>query len=94
MKIGLVLGGGGARGFAHIGVLRALAERGFEPSAIAGCSMGGLVGALHAAGPDHDEIRGRFKDLPSYRLVDQVHLRFGAKLGRGLRRPTGDKDRD
>ena len=79
MKIGLVLGGGGARGFAHIGVLRALAERGLEPSAIAGCSMGGLVGALHAAGIDHDEIRRRFKDLPAYRLVDQV--RRGGLMG-------------
>jgi len=79
MKIGLVLGGGGARGFAHIGVLRALAERGLEPSAIAGCSMGGLVGALHAAGVGHDEIQHHFNDLPVYRLVD--YARRGGLMG-------------
>lgn len=50
MKIGLVLGGGGARGFAHIGVLQAIEEAGLEPVAIAGCSMGGIVGAMAAAG--------------------------------------------
>ena len=68
MKIGLCLGGGGARGFAHIGVLRALEERGIEPSAIAGCSMGGIVGALKASGMQSDEIQSRFADLPAYSL--------------------------
>lgn len=50
MKIGLVLGGGGARGLAHIGVLRALEEHGHEVTAIAACSIGGIIGALIAAG--------------------------------------------
>ena len=49
-KIGLALGSGGARGWCHIGVLRALAEEGIEPTIIAGCSMGALVGATYVAG--------------------------------------------
>ena len=56
MDIGLVLGGGGARGFAHIGVLKSLEKRGSKPVAIAGCSMGGIVGALIAAGFDSGRI--------------------------------------
>ncbi|MFP4310407.1 MAG: patatin-like phospholipase family protein [Nitriliruptoraceae bacterium] len=46
----LALGGGGARGYAHIGVLEVLEERGYEIASIAGTSMGALVGALYAAG--------------------------------------------
>src|SRR5438034_454379 len=48
--VGLALSGGGARGFAHAGVLRALEECGVEPDVIAGASMGAFVGGLHAAG--------------------------------------------
>ena len=49
-RIGLALGGGAARGWSHIGVVEALVEAGIEPVAIAGTSMGALVGAAHAAG--------------------------------------------
>jgi len=49
-KIGFVLGAGSARGWAHIGVLRALLEAGIKPDLIAGCSVGALVGAAFAAG--------------------------------------------
>lgn len=48
--IGLALGGGAARGLAHIGVLRTLIRAGFAPDIIAGTSIGGVVGGLHAAG--------------------------------------------
>jgi NTE family protein len=48
--LGLALGSGSARGWAHIGILRALAERGFVPDVIAGASVGALVGAACAAG--------------------------------------------
>ena len=85
MKIGLCLGGGGARGFAHIGVLRALAEQGLEASAIAGCSMGGLVGALLAAGATPAEIHERFRNVKPVRLLD--HSRRGGLFGhRGVDR--------
>lgn len=49
-RIALSLGGGGARGYAHIGVIEVLEERGYDVVALAGTSMGALVGGLHAAG--------------------------------------------
>lgn len=49
-RIGLALGSGSARGLAHIGVLRALEERGIAAEVVAGTSMGALIGAVHAAG--------------------------------------------
>jgi len=55
-KIGLALSGGGARGFAHIGVLRALHEMGIYPEAVAGTSAGSIVGSLYAAGLRPDEM--------------------------------------
>ena len=50
LKIGLALGGGAARGWAHIGVLRVLEEAGIKPDVIAGCSIGAVVGGCYAAG--------------------------------------------
>lgn len=49
-RVALALGSGGARGYAHIGVIEELQERGFEIVGVAGTSMGALVGGLHAAG--------------------------------------------
>lgn len=54
--IGMVLSGGGAKGLAHVGVLKALAEEGVEPDVLAGTSAGAIVAALHAAGYAADEI--------------------------------------
>jgi NTE family protein len=50
IKIGLVLGGGAARGFAHIGVIKALESQGIVPDIVVGTSAGSVVGALYAAG--------------------------------------------
>nr|WP_246728387.1 patatin-like phospholipase family protein [Microvirga terricola] len=50
VKIGLALGGGAARGWSHIGVMRVLAEAGIVPDVIAGCSIGAVVGGCYAAG--------------------------------------------
>ena len=55
-KIGLVLGGGGARGYAHIGVLKKLEELHIPYDYIAGTSMGSIVGGLLAVGMQSDEI--------------------------------------
>lgn len=55
--IGLVLAGGGARGIAHAGVIRALEEMQVPIDAIAGTSMGALVGGLYASGKDADELQ-------------------------------------
>lgn len=55
-RVGLVLSGGGARGLAHIGVLRALHEQGIEVHAVAGTSMGSIIGGLYAAGHSAEQI--------------------------------------
>jgi NTE family protein len=67
-RLGMVLSGGGSRGLAHAGVLRALAEEGIEPDCVAGTSAGALVGALHAAGCDTADILHFFDDVTPFRL--------------------------
>ena len=62
-KIGLVLGGGGARGAAHIGVLRALERQHIPVDYIAGTSMGAIIGALYASGYTVDEIQKILDDM-------------------------------
>jgi len=49
-KIGVALGSGASRGLAHIGVLQAIEEQGFQVSFVAGTSMGALIGSVYAAG--------------------------------------------
>ena len=49
-RVSLVLGSGGARGLAHIGVIRWLEENGYKIDSISGCSMGALIGAFYAVG--------------------------------------------
>jgi NTE family protein len=56
-KIGVVLSGGGAKGIAHIGVLKAMEEAGLTPDYITGTSMGSIVGGLYAAGYSADELK-------------------------------------
>ncbi len=63
MKIGLVLSGGGMRGAAHIGAIKALEENGIFPTHIAGSSAGAIVGALYAYGYKWDAMLTFFKDI-------------------------------
>ena len=63
MTLGLVLSGGGMRGAAHIGVLRALDEQGIEVTHVAGSSSGAIVGALYAYGYDWVDILDFFRRL-------------------------------
>lgn len=56
-KVGLVLSGGGAKGLAHIGVIKAMEEAGLYPDYITGTSMGSIIGALYAVGYSADEIK-------------------------------------
>lgn len=60
-RIGIALGGGGVRGLAHIAVLELLDELDLRPCAIAGCSMGAILGALYAAGHSGADIRERIE---------------------------------
>ncbi|MEL1255753.1 patatin-like phospholipase family protein [Flavobacterium sp. DGU38] len=60
-KIGLVLSGGGAKGFAHIGVLKVLEEAGLKVDYIGGTSMGAIIGGLYATGYNASQIDSIFK---------------------------------
>ena len=81
-RIALVLGSGGARGYAHIGVIEELERRGYDIACIAGCSMGAVVGGIYAAGK-LDLYRDWIQSLDYLdvlRLVD-VSFRLGAIRG-------------
>lgn len=71
-RVVLALGGGGARGYAHIGVLQVLREHGFEVVGVAGTSMGALIGGLHAAGrlDAYTEWVTRLSQRDVWRLLD------------------------
>ncbi|MFT4830573.1 MAG: NTE family protein [Psychroserpens sp.] len=68
MNIGLVLSGGGVRGIAHIGAIKALEEEGIIPSHIAGTSAGAIVGALYAEGHSCEEILRFFKTVDLFSI--------------------------
>ncbi len=94
--VGLVLSGGGARGFAHIGVVRALREAGIPIDLVGGTSMGAILGAGVAAGWTHEELTDRFRrtfvdtnPLNDYTLPI-VSLVAGRKVSRLLRQEFGD----
>lgn len=81
--VSLVLGGGGARGYTHIGVIRWLEEHGFRIQAISGCSMGALVGGIHAAGKldDYAKWATALQRLDVVRLLDPSFGRSGLFKG-------------
>ena len=105
LKVGLVLSGGGARGFAHIGVLRVLEEEGIDVDVIAGTSMGSIVGGLYAMGYSVDEIEAiskrlhwdeilsdfiNRKDLGFYeKYDDEIHIFTLALKGKKVSIPPG-----
>ncbi len=76
MDITLALGGGGARGAAHLGVLRVLEREGFQIRAVAGTSIGAIIGALYASGLNAEQLENLFS------TVDQSKL-FGWPLSDG-----------
>lgn len=81
-RIALALGGGSARGLAHIVILEAFDELGIKPSIIAGTSMGSICGACYAAGLSAAEIRAGFEAQFSSRTSFLAH--FAGKLRGGL----------
>src|SRR5919108_1513690 len=76
--IGLALGGGGARGIAHILMLEAFDELGIKPKVIAGTSIGALYGAAYASGLSAAEVRARTEDTLGRRF-DLVRQLFAAR---------------
>jgi NTE family protein len=73
MKVGLVLGGGGSRGIAHIGVLQVLVRERIPIDLIVGTSMGGIVGVLFALGVTPDQLAERMSVLQSNSLLNVKH---------------------
>lgn len=71
-RVGLALSGGGARGFAHVGVLRALEEIGIKPDIIAGTSAGAIVAALYADGYTPQHLLKLFNELDVKELVEMT----------------------
>jgi len=95
-SIGLVLGGGGARAYAHIGVVRALRETGISFDFIGGTSMGGVIAACVALGWDDGEIERRIWDsfvrdnpLNDY-VLPVVAMTSGTKVDQRLLKNFGD----
>ena len=84
-RVVLVLGGGGMRGMAHIGVLRGLAKLGIHVDAIVGTSIGSLIGALAAGGLTLEEIEQRIEGL---RKEDYFRLNVVKFLLKGMRAPS------
>ncbi|MGN0862701.1 MAG: patatin-like phospholipase family protein, partial [Stenotrophomonas koreensis] len=70
VKIGVALGGGAAKGFAHIGVIKMLEANGFEPVVISGTSAGSVVGALYASGMDAFEMQEKAVALDQASIRD------------------------
>ena len=77
-KLGIALSGGGARGFAHVGALKALEEAGYKPDVIAGVSAGSIAGVLYAAGVPFEEMLSMFS---STKFTDFCKLAVGQREG-------------
>ena len=69
-RIGLVLGGGGARGFAHVGVLQVLEENRIPVHVVAGTSMGAVVGSLYASGKSAQDLKAITDEIPWQTVFD------------------------
>lgn len=71
-KIGIVLSGGAVRGFAHVGVLKALNEHGIFPDIVSGASAGSIAGSLYADGKTPDEILKVFEKKSIYKFLEFI----------------------
>ncbi|HEX8964469.1 MAG TPA: patatin-like phospholipase RssA [Rhodocyclaceae bacterium] len=81
-RIGLVLGSGSARGWAHIGVMRGLEEAGIRPDVICGCSIGALVGAAAASG-ELDKLEAWVRQLTWQEVLSLMDPGFNGGLLKG-----------
>jgi len=94
-RIGLALGGGAARGFAHIGVIQVLEEAGIRPDLVVGTSAGSLVAALYASGKSGTEMAALALGMDEGAITDWVFptrgLIRGEALARYVRQHTGGR---
>lgn len=81
LKIGLALGGGAARGFAHIGVIKALEAQGIRPDIVVGTSAGSVVGALYAAGNDGFRLQKLALEMDEAAISDWSVPLFAKEIG-------------
>lgn len=91
-RIGLALGSGSARGWAHIGVIRALEERGIKPDLVAGCSVGALVGAAYCGG-QLDKLEKWVRKLSFWDVVRLMDVRLAGGLIDGTNLMTSFVDK-
>jgi NTE family protein len=82
-KIGLALGGGAARGFAHVGVIQVLEEAGFRPSLVAGTSAGSLVAAIYASGKTGAQLQQVAETMDEAAIADWTLPIFNRGMFRG-----------
>lgn len=84
LKIGLALGGGAAKGFAHIGVIKMLEASGIHPDVVAGTSAGSVVGALYASGMDAFALQQTAFGLDEAKIRDVRLFSGGLVQGQAL----------
>ena len=82
-KLGLALGGGAARGFAHVGVIQVLEEAGIKPSLVVGTSAGSLVAALYASGRNGQQLQAVAMEMDEAAFADWTLPLFNRGLLRG-----------
>lgn len=87
--VGLALGGGGVRGFLHIGVLKALEEAGIRPDVLTGASAGSIVAAFYASGMSTEKISQVADNISYWRLADPVISVQGGSQGQGIGKWVG-----
>jgi len=92
-RIGLALGGGAARGFAHIGVIQVLEENGIKPDLVAGTSAGSLVAALYASGRSGAELAALADSMDESAFTDWSFPGRGLIRGEGLAKYVRDNTR-
>ena len=90
VKIGLALGGGAARGFAHIGVIKVLEAQGIVPDLVVGTSAGAVVGALYAAGNNGFELQKLAHRLDETKISDWSVPDRGVLKGEALQKFIND----
>ncbi len=96
-KLALVLGGGAAKGFAHIGVIKVLEKNGIHPDLIVGTSMGALIGSMYASGKDvadMEKMALKFNSIGSFSLISAIfkdNIINTSKIKKMLDRELGGK---
>ncbi|MFG6458038.1 patatin-like phospholipase family protein [Roseateles sp. BYS96W] len=90
-RLGLALGGGAARGFAHVGVLQVLEENGIKVDVVAGTSAGSLIAAIYASGKNGKELQAMAEGMDEGAITDWSFPLRGLIRGEALARFVRDK---